>query len=61
MFDFRRIALFYLVKRLSKHKMTLFSENLGGMSPMASPGYAYGQYHSNRRPISFISSLEKTN
>jgi len=30
MFDFRRITLFCLEKRLSKHKMTIFSKNVGG-------------------------------
>ena len=41
-FDFRRITLFCLEKRLSKHKMTIFSKNLGeSMSPLAPPGYAY--------------------
>ena len=34
MFDFRRITLFCLEKRLSKHKMTIFSKNLGGMAPL---------------------------
>jgi len=35
MFDFRRITLFWLEKRLSKHKMTMFSKNLGvGMAPL---------------------------
>jgi len=34
MFDFRRITLFCLEKRLSKHKMTIFSENLWGMAPL---------------------------
>ena len=35
MFDFRRITLFYLEKRLSKHKMTIFSKNLvGAMAPL---------------------------
>jgi len=29
-YDFRRITLFCLEKRLSKHKMTIFSKNLGG-------------------------------
>jgi len=29
MLDFRRITLFFLEKRLSKHKMTIFSENFG--------------------------------
>jgi len=43
MFDFRRITLFCLAKRLSKHKMTIFSKNLGGaLAPLAPPGYAYG-------------------
>jgi len=42
MFDFRRIPLFCVEKRLSKHKMTIFSKNLGeAMAPLASPGYAY--------------------
>jgi len=30
MFDFRQITLFCLEKRLSKHKNTMFSKNLGG-------------------------------
>jgi len=35
-FDFRRITLFCLEKRLSKHKMTIFSKNLGGgVAPLA--------------------------
>ena len=38
MFDFRRITLFCLVKRFSKHKMTICSKNWGGLGP---PGYAY--------------------
>jgi len=33
MFNFRRIILFSLEKRLSKHKMTIVSKNLGGMTP----------------------------
>jgi len=42
MFDFTRITLFCLEKRLSKHKMTIFSKNLGGgMAPLPPPGYAY--------------------
>jgi len=35
MYDFRRITLFCLEKRLSKHKMTIFSKNVGGMVPLA--------------------------
>jgi len=43
MFDFRRITLFCLEKRLSKHKMTILSKNLGrGTWPLSPPpGYAY--------------------
>ena len=42
LFDTRRITLFSLQKRLSKHKMTIFSKYLGGMAPLAPPpGYAY--------------------
>ena len=41
--DFRRITLFCLEKRLSKHKMTIFSKNMvEGMAPFVPlPGYAY--------------------
>ena len=35
MFDFRRMTLFCLEKRLSKHKMTIFSKTLG--CPPATP------------------------
>jgi len=44
MFDFRRITLFCLEKRLAKHKMTIFSKNLGGYGPFGPPGYAYALY-----------------
>jgi len=37
MFDFRRITLFCLEKRLSKHKMTMFSKNVGGAWPLWPP------------------------
>ena len=41
MLDFRRTAPFYLEKRLSKHKITIFSENLRGAwllwAPLAAP------------------------
>jgi len=38
MFDFRRMTLFCLEKRLSKHKMTIFSKNLEGvMVPFVPP------------------------
>jgi len=37
MFDFRRITLFCLEKRLLKHKMTIFSKHLeGGTAPLPS-------------------------
>ena len=43
MFDLRRIAVFCLEKRLSKHKMTIFSNNLWGTWPLwPAPVYAYG-------------------
>jgi len=41
MFDFRRITLFFLEKRLSKNKMAACSKILGGTDPLAPPGYAY--------------------
>jgi len=42
MFDFRRITLLCLEKRLPKQKMTIFSKNFwGAMAPFATPGYAY--------------------
>jgi len=34
MLDFRRITLFCLEKRLSKHKMAIFSKNFGGNGPL---------------------------
>jgi len=38
MFDFRRITLFRLEKHLSKHKMAIFSKNLGmGHGPFGPP------------------------
>jgi len=42
MFDVRRITLFCLEKRFSKHKMTIFSKNLGRHGTFGPPGYAYG-------------------
>ena len=41
MFDFRRIKLFCLEKRLSKHKMTICSKHLGSHGPFGPPGYAH--------------------
>ena len=37
MFDFTRTTLFCLDKRLSKHKMTIFSKCLGGHGPFGPP------------------------
>jgi len=44
MFDFRRITLFCLEKRLSKHKMAIFSKYFGGHGPFGPPpGYVYAR------------------
>jgi len=43
MFDFRRITLFCMEKRLSKHKKTIFSKQLWGYGPFVPPGYTYGE------------------
>ena len=37
MYDFRWITLFCLGKRLSKHKITIFSKNFGGRGPFGPP------------------------
>ena len=37
MFDFRRLTLFCLSKRLSKHTMTIFSKHFGGPCPLWPP------------------------
>jgi len=37
MFDFMRIRIFCLEKRLSKNKMTVFSKNLEGPWPLCPP------------------------
>jgi len=37
MYDFRRIALFCVEKRLSKQKITIFSKNVGDVAPLATP------------------------
>jgi len=42
-FDFIRIGLFCLEKRLSNHKITIFSKNVGGPWLLwPTSGYAYG-------------------
>jgi len=53
MYDFKGITLFCLEKRLSKHKMTIFSQNLGDHCPFDPPGYAYDQK-------SIVSIVEET-
>ena len=46
MLDFRQITLFCLEKRLSKHKMTIFSKSLAGAWPLwPLPSYAYESQH----------------
>jgi len=43
-FEFRRLTLFCLEKRPSKHKMTIFSKSLVGSWPHFAPsGYAYAR------------------
>jgi len=55
MLDFSRITLFCLEKRLSKHKMTMFSKNLGGaMAHLAPPGYAYAESYINSCVDAFV-------
>jgi len=41
MFDFRRMALFCLGYRLSKHKMTIYAKNFGWAWPLGPRGYTY--------------------
>jgi len=48
MFDIRRIPLLCSEKRLSKHKMTIFSKNLGGMAPPG--GKASGAHRGSMAP-----------
>jgi len=49
MFDFERKTLFCLEKRYSKHKMTIFSKNLGGMVPL--PPLATPMHISNDKSL----------
>ena len=49
---------FCLEKRLSKHKMTIFSKNFGGtMAPLPLPGYAYAHSTNILRPYSSNSTF----
>jgi len=43
MFNFRRITLLFGIP-LSKRKMTIYTDNLGGKAPFP-PGYAYVTHH----------------
>jgi len=57
MSDFRRITLFCLEKRLSKHKMTICSKNVGGtwpLCPLATPMVGSNDFKS----ASLVSVLE---
>jgi len=41
-FDFRRATVFCLKRRFSKHKMTIYARNCGGMASLTPSGHAYG-------------------
>jgi len=59
MFDFRRITLLCLEKRLSTQKMTIFSKNLGeGMAPLAPP--CLRLYYIHREPNCAVQYVMKT-
>jgi len=51
MFDFRRITLFCLEKRLLKPKMIICSKTLGCMAPLGPPSYAYGVVQLKAREV----------
>jgi len=53
MFDFRRATVFSVGYRLSKHKMTTYSKNLGSW-PLGSFGYAYAVTADNGKTRCFI-------
>jgi len=55
MFDFRRITLFCLEKRLSKHKIATFSKYLGrAMASLVPPGYAYDNHYKYSEDIGVL-------
>jgi len=57
MFDFRRITLFCLEKRLSKHKMTIFSKIWGGMAllaPLTTPMRCFSVCVSSVLPLRIV-------
>jgi len=45
MFEFRRITLFCLEKRLSKHKITIFFKMFGGHGPFGHPWLRLWEHH----------------
>jgi len=57
MFDFMRIKLFCLEKRLSKHKLTIFSKNLRGHGPFAPP-FAYGGKGVKLDPVAIRNNID---
>jgi len=58
-FDIRRITLFCLENRLSKHKMNMFFKNLGGHGPLAPPGYVYVRDHLDSQLFFSFSKKDK--
>ena len=40
-FDFKLVTVFSLGHHFSKHKMTKYPQNFGGLAPWPSPGRAY--------------------
>jgi len=60
MIDFRRITLFCLKKRLSRHKMTVFSKHLGGSWPLCPPGYANATKQIIRKYSAFKGAPKET-
>jgi len=56
MFDFRQITLFCLEKRLSKHKVTIYSKKFWGHGPFDPPGYAYTDVHHFKYYIYFTTA-----
>ena len=54
MLDFRRITLFCLEQRLSKHIMTIFSKNFGGIAPLAPSWLRLWITAQNARAVSVV-------
>jgi len=60
MFDFRQITLFCLEKRLSKHKMTIFSKHFGGSWPLWLPLLATPTVNNKACGVVYSQSLSTT-